>query len=401
MTPSLLPVPALLSLAMLLIACANKGAPAALPAEEAPDVAAPAADTDTGLGADPAPVDEVEEEEEADLDEDGVVDALDCAPADPLRHAGAAEACDFIDNNCDGAVDNVAHTLLVHLTDAATGAEEHQRFTFDAAGRLVWSGTQGASPEGPWQVESTATYDALGLRAETSSVDGDPTTLEYTAAYDRDAEGRLVEMRADWDGDGLEEYHHDCSYESDGSATCRYYGVSDEGLEYVWNEVRYDAQGELVEFGYDYDADAVMEELHQITVLYDGDNEVIARELDLWANGLVDQRQELDWLNGQRVAYRFDAEADGAWDSVEEAAYTEQGELRMEAVTAPTDSLRRQELDRDLHGRLEAIRLDYGTDGLLEATHSFTRPTDAQEIEAVVDLTGMASDTTAVRDCLP
>ena len=40
-----------------------------------------------------------------DDDGDGDLDPTDCAPADPTIHAGAAEACDDVDNNCDGIID--------------------------------------------------------------------------------------------------------------------------------------------------------------------------------------------------------------------------------------------------------------------------------------------------------
>ncbi|MBI4133739.1 putative metal-binding motif-containing protein, partial [Candidatus Uhrbacteria bacterium] len=41
-----------------------------------------------------------------DADGDGAPDAVDCAPADPLIYPGAAELCNFVDDNCDGVVDD-------------------------------------------------------------------------------------------------------------------------------------------------------------------------------------------------------------------------------------------------------------------------------------------------------
>ena len=42
---------------------------------------------------------------EGDLDGDGTLDALDCAPLDPAVHPKAQEACDGVDNDCDGMQD--------------------------------------------------------------------------------------------------------------------------------------------------------------------------------------------------------------------------------------------------------------------------------------------------------
>ena len=42
---------------------------------------------------------------EDDIDGDGAPDALDCAPEDPAVKPGAVEACDGVDNDCSGGVD--------------------------------------------------------------------------------------------------------------------------------------------------------------------------------------------------------------------------------------------------------------------------------------------------------
>jgi hypothetical protein len=42
---------------------------------------------------------------EDDTDGDGTPDTLDCAPLNPMIHAGAIEACDGLDNNCNSVVD--------------------------------------------------------------------------------------------------------------------------------------------------------------------------------------------------------------------------------------------------------------------------------------------------------
>jgi hypothetical protein len=54
-----------------------------------------AGDTDTDTDTDTS----------ADTDGDGIPDADDCAPEDATIHPGAAETCNEVDDNCDGAVD--------------------------------------------------------------------------------------------------------------------------------------------------------------------------------------------------------------------------------------------------------------------------------------------------------
>jgi hypothetical protein len=84
---------------LLLSACVPKDG--TLPPDDGRDLDS-AADT----AADTAPP--------ADTDADGTPDDDDCAPEDATVHPGAAEACNGVDDNCDGAVDeNVTTTWYV------------------------------------------------------------------------------------------------------------------------------------------------------------------------------------------------------------------------------------------------------------------------------------------------
>ncbi|MDP2305622.1 MAG: MopE-related protein [Pseudomonadota bacterium] len=76
----------LLLLCLPLAACVDKGAPVGDPSGR---------DIDTA--ADPAPP--------TDADGDGAPDDEDCAPDSAAIHPGAVEACNGVDDNCDGAVD--------------------------------------------------------------------------------------------------------------------------------------------------------------------------------------------------------------------------------------------------------------------------------------------------------
>lgn len=49
-----------------------------------------------------------------DQDNDGIVAALDCNDQDPKTRPGALELCDGVDNNCNGAVDDVERINISH-----------------------------------------------------------------------------------------------------------------------------------------------------------------------------------------------------------------------------------------------------------------------------------------------
>ncbi len=66
-----------------------------------------AAPADTGdSAADSAPPDSADSAPPPDTDGDGYADEDDCAPADPAVNPAAAEACNGVDDDCDGEVDD-------------------------------------------------------------------------------------------------------------------------------------------------------------------------------------------------------------------------------------------------------------------------------------------------------
>ncbi len=98
-----------------------------------------------------------------DDDGDGDPDVTDCAPIDPAIHSGAVEACDDIDNDCDGAVDE-------------EGAEGCIAWYKDADGDL-WG-----TPESKCLCEATAPYTAEDMG------DCDDTTALAHPGLDEDCD---------------------------------------------------------------------------------------------------------------------------------------------------------------------------------------------------------------------
>jgi hypothetical protein len=110
----------------------------------------------------------VEPDLQADSDQDGSPDYLDCKPQDPRARPGAAELWDGIDNNCDGAVDNLApigveatpSTLDFAVEGVRTTTISGQSFSPGTGARITeisWVGESGTRSRGrvlPWKLHN-------------------------------------------------------------------------------------------------------------------------------------------------------------------------------------------------------------------------------------------------------
>jgi DNA-binding beta-propeller fold protein YncE len=121
-----------------------------------------------------------------DRDGDGSPDALDCAPADPAIHPGAAEVCDGVDNDCDPATPDGAQEAW--LGSACDGAD------LDICDGGVEACTGGAK---------ICTDDAKTENDICDGIDNDcdgtadnPSCLEY----DVDGNGRIDGVDLSWFG---------------------------------------------------------------------------------------------------------------------------------------------------------------------------------------------------------
>jgi MYXO-CTERM domain-containing protein len=124
-------------------------------------------------GFDDADGDGIPDCEDEDADGDGDPDGTDCAPADPDIHAGAAEACDAVDSDCDGD--------LVDGFDDLDGDGTPDCADPDADGDLF-----------------PAVVDCDDLEPTTN-----PGATEACDDVDSDCDGDLIDGFDDLDGDGV------------------------------------------------------------------------------------------------------------------------------------------------------------------------------------------------------
>lgn len=310
-------------------------------------------------------VPEVDRPNPDDADGDGVEDAEDCAPEDAGRFPGNAELCDFIDQDCDGAIDDVDHDLLLE-TRTGQGGPEREGLRYDAYGHVIakwWIGVDGSTGNTLYK----AAYDDHGRILDEWGDRFDEGRFRWHAHTDRDAAGRVMAFRRFEDAD--EAFVRTCTYPADDGGLCL---VDDDGigLHGVWSRETVDRHGNIVLYE-EADASGVFQPTGAIAYVYDDEGRVVRAASDDGPDEGVDR--EVEWgfdLHGREVLWR--ERASGPWRerrtswgatavvTVEDGAWSE---LPYRTTTE----------EMDAHGRTTVLTDDFNSDGNLDywATYAY------------------------------
>jgi formylglycine-generating enzyme required for sulfatase activity len=120
-----------------------------------------------------------------DSDDDGADNAADCAPYDPARHPGAAEACNARDDDCDGDVDEEA---CAGCTAASYGGHDY----LFCSSTLVWTEARDACHAMGYRLASIEDADENAWLAQNIPVTTVLNGYMWFGYNDLDTEGAYV-----------------------------------------------------------------------------------------------------------------------------------------------------------------------------------------------------------------
>jgi hypothetical protein len=159
------------------------------------------------------------DEDDYDLDDDGYDDVAacyllgdvrewDCNDQDPLVHPGARETCDYVDENCDGEIDNGDYDG--DGEDVCLDCDDDDGFINSSAAEAC----DGIDNDCDGEIDELWDFDGDGYSACQGDCDDDdpevhPGVRDPCDGVDNDCDGRVDEDN-DLDGDGVPTCEGDC-----------------------------------------------------------------------------------------------------------------------------------------------------------------------------------------------
>ncbi|MDP2315094.1 MAG: putative metal-binding motif-containing protein [Pseudomonadota bacterium] len=278
---------------------------------------------DTGATDDTDDTDDTDETDDTgvtdDADGDGSLVGADCDDADAAVYPGATEACDQVDQDCDGLVDEgfASVAYLSDLLNNGAPTTGGSWYGYDADDNHV---LLGSDPDEDGVLDSYQRYTWVdGLFAgEEWSYDG--VNVGYRVEYDRDADGVITEARVDAEGDGTWDWSYGYRY-VDGRYAGYWYDQGADGVYEVEQRQEFDAAGNLEHYWSDDDGDGAPEVETWYT--YDGDK-LVAYSSDADGDGVFETSGAFDW-DGERLLE--EVVSGGAWPSRRTYTYVDADDM--------------------------------------------------------------------------